>query len=151
MPYRRTLPALVSLLALLVLVGCQTVETRIKEKPAVFAGLDKTTQEMIKQGIIGTGYTEEMVYLALGSPDQIRESVTTTSRTLIWIYNSYTSYYDGAYMMGYYGGYGYYPYYRPYSYYYGPPYGGGYHTEKEERVRVTFNAGRVTAIDQVRE
>ena len=151
MPYRRTLPALVSLLALLALVGCQTVETRIKEKPAVFAGLDKTTQEMIKQGIIGTGYTEEMVYLALGSPDQIRESVTTTSRTLIWIYNSYTSYYDGAYMMGYYGGYGYYPYYRPYSYYYGPPYGGGYHTEKEERVRVTFNAGRVTAIDQVRE
>ena len=149
MPYRRTLPALVSLLALLVFGGCQTVDTRIKEKPAVFAALDKTTQDMIKQGVIGIGYTEDMVYLAIGGPDQIRESVTTTSRTLIWIYNSYTSYYDGAYMMGYYG-YGYpYPYYRPYSYYYGAPWGGGYHTEKEERIRVTFNAGRVSAIDQV--
>src|SRR6187402_2336458 len=144
----RTLPALISLLALLVLTGCQTVETRIKDNPTVFAALDKTTQDMIKQGVIGTGYTEDMVYLALGSPDQIREQVTTDSRTLIWIYNSYTSYYDSAYVMGYYG-YGYpYGYYRPYSYYYAPPYVGGYHTEKEERIRVTFNDGKVTAIDQ---
>ena len=151
MQHRHILPALLSLLALLIFTGCQTVDTRIKEKPAVYAGLDKTTQDMIKQGVIGTGYTEDMVYLALGSPDQIRESVTTTSRTLIWIYNSYTSFYDGAYGMGYYG-YGYpYPYYRPYGYYYAPPFAGGYRTEKEERVRVTFDAGKVTAIDQVKD
>lgn len=151
--HRRTSLALLSFLALLIFTGCQTVDTRIKEKPNVFAGLDKTTQDMIKQGIIGIGYTEDMVYLALGSPDQIRESVTTTSRTLIWIYNSYTSYYDGIYGMGYYGyGYGYpYPFYRPYAYYYGPPYLGGYHTEKEERIRVTFSEGKVNAIDQVKE
>jgi len=148
-------PALLAVFGLLLLLaaGCQTVDTRIKENPAVFDALDKTTQEMIKQGVIGIGSTEDMVYLALGSPDQIRESVTTTSRTLIWIYNSYTSYYDGAYMMGYYGyGYGYpYPYYRPYSYYYGPPFGAGYRTEKEERIRVTFSGGKVTAIDQVKD
>jgi outer membrane protein assembly factor BamE (lipoprotein component of BamABCDE complex) len=152
MQYRRTSLALLSLLVLLAFTGCQTVDTRIKEKPTVFASLDKTTQDMIKQGIIGIGYTEDMVYLALGSPDQIRESVTTTSRTVIWIYNSYTSYYDGIYGMGYGYGYGYpYPFYRPYAYYYGPPYGGGYHTEKEERIRVTFDSGKVTAIDQVKE
>ena len=152
MQHCRILPVLVSFLAL-VLAGCQTVDTRIKEKPTVFASLDKTTQDMIKQGIIGIGYTEDMVYMALGSPDQIRESVTTTSRSLIWIYNSYSSYYDGIYGMGYYGyGYGYpYPFYRPYGYYYGPPYAGGYHTEKEERIRVTYEAGKVTAIDQVKE
>lgn len=152
MQYRRTSFALLSLLAFLAFTGCQTVDSRIQEKPTVFAGLDKTTQDMIKQGIIGIGYTEDMVYLALGSPDQIRESITTTSRTLIWIYNSYSTYYDGIYGMGYYGSrYGYpYPYYRPYGYYYGPPYS-GYHTEKEERIRVTFSAGKVTAIDQVKE
>jgi outer membrane protein assembly factor BamE (lipoprotein component of BamABCDE complex) len=148
---RRLLLLFLSLVALVLFAGCQTVDTRIKEKPSVFAGLDKTTQDMIKQGIIGIGYTEDMVYLALGSPDQIRESVTTSGRTLIWIYNSYTNYYDGAYM-GYYGyGYPYPYYYRPYSYYYAPPFGGGYHTEKEERIRVTFGDGKVTAIDQVKD
>ena len=142
-------PVILAVFGLLLFAGCQTVDTRIKEKPAVFASLDKDTQEKIKEGTIGIGYTEDMVYLALGTPDQIKESVTATSRTLSWIYNSYTSHYDGAYMMGYYG-YPYYPYYyRPYSYYYMPPYGGGYHTEKEERIRVTFNNGRVTAIDQM--
>lgn len=147
----RLLISLAFLGLLLFSAGCQTVETRIKEKPAVFAGLDKTTQDMIKQGVIGIGYTEDMVYLAVGSPDQIRESVTTSTRTLIWIYNSYTSYYDGAYMMGYYG-YGYpYPYYRPYAYYFAPPFGAGYRTEKEERIRVTFNDGKVTTIDQVKD
>jgi len=137
---------------LLFSAGCQTVETRIKEKPNVYAGLDKTTQDMIKQGIIGIGYTEDMVYLALGSPDQMRESVTADSRTLLWIYNSYSSYYDGPYMTGYYGyGYPYYPYYyRPYAYYWPPPFA-GYHTEKEERIRVTFSGGKVTAIDQVKD
>lgn len=148
-------PAALAVFSLLLFAaGCQTVDTRIKEKPAVFAGVDKETQEKIKQGIIGIGYTEDMVYLALGSPDQIRESVTATSRTLSWIYNSYTTYYDGMYGMGY-GYYGRYPYYsypsyyyRPYPYYY-PAFGSGYYTEKEERIRVTFNNGKVTAIDQV--
>jgi len=151
----RLLIPLAALGVLLFSVGCQTVDTRIKEKPAVFASVDKETQEKIKQGIIGIGYTEDMVYLALGSPDQIRESVTATSRTLSWIYNSYTTHYDGIYGMG--MGYGYYsrypyypyPYYRPYPYYYGGYYGGGSYTEKEERIRVTFNHGKVTAIDQV--
>jgi hypothetical protein len=130
-------------------VGCQTVDTRIKEKPAVFASVDKETQEKIKQGIIGIGYTEDMVYLALGTPDQIRESVTADSRTLIWIYNSYTNYYDSSFMMSYYRAPYYYPYpYRPYAYYY-PAFANGYYSEKEERIRVTFKDGKVAAIDQV--
>lgn len=138
---------------LLFATGCQTVDSRIKEKPTVFASVDKETQEKIKQGIIGIGYTEDMVYLALGQPDQIREAVTANSRTLVWIYNSYTTHYDGIYGMGY-GYYSrnpyYYPYpyyYRPYAYYY-PAFTPSY-TEKEERIRVTFSAGKVTAIDQV--
>lgn len=145
----RTWFALLSLSVLLAFTGCQTVDTRINEKPAVFSSLDKTTQDMIKKGIIGIGYTEDMVYLALGSPDQIRESVTANSRTLLWIYNTYTTHYDTAYMGGYYG-YPYRPYYRPYYGYYYPLYmGGGTYTEKEERIRVTFDGGKVTAIDQM--
>jgi len=149
----RTWFALLSLAGLLVFSGCQTVDTRIKEKPTVFAGLDKDTQAKIKQGVIGIGYTEDMVYLALGAADQVRESLTSTNRTVTWIYNSYTAHYDGAYMMGYYGyPYARYPYYaRPYGFYgaYYSPFYDGYYTEKEERIRVTFNDGKVTAIDQV--
>jgi hypothetical protein len=138
---------------LLFSTGCQTVDTRIKENPAAFASVDKETQEKIKQGIIGIGYTEEMVYLALGQPDQKRESVTASARTLIWVYNSYTTHYDGMYGMGY-GYYSRYPSYYPYSYYHRPyayyyPAFGPSYTEKEERIRVTFNNGKVTAIDQV--
>lgn len=143
---------LLSLLALLAFTGCQTVETRIKEKPTVFAGLDKTTQDRIKEGVIGINYTEDMVYIALGSPDQIRESLTSDKRTITWIYNSYHPYYDTAFMVGYYHhpyGYAYPYYYRPYGYY--PPIGGPIYTEKEERIRVTFNDGKVSAIDQVKD
>jgi hypothetical protein len=150
----RTWIHLLSLLALLAFSGCQTVETRIKEKPAVFASLDKTTQDRIKEGVIGIGYSEDMVYLALGSPDQVRESVTADKHTLIWIYNSYIPHYDSAFMTSYYRypyGYPYPYYYRPYAYYY-PPYAlGPTYTEKEERIRVTFNDGKVSAIDQVKD
>ena len=147
--------ALAVFFLLLFASGCQTVESRIKEKPTVFASVDQTTQEKIKQGVIGLGYTQDMVYLALGNPDQIRESVTASAHTLIWIYNSYSVHYDGVAMMGYYGS-PYYPYYYPYrrgpygyyGYYY-PPFADAYHSEVEERIRVTFNEGKVTAIDQV--
>jgi hypothetical protein len=149
----RTWFQLLPLVALLAVAGCQTVETRIKEKPAVFASLDKTTQDRIRDGVIGIGYSEDMVYLALGSPDQIRESVTADKHTVIWIYNSYIPHYDPAFMASYYR-YPYaraYPYYyRPYAYYF-PPYFGPSYAEKEERIRVTFEDGKVTTIDQVKD
>jgi hypothetical protein len=151
----RLLLPLAALGLLLFAAGCQTVDTRIKEKPAAFAGLDKETQEKIKQGVIGLGYTEDMIYLALGKPDQIRESLTASAHTLTWIYNSYTVHYDSAFMMGgyYRSPYYYYPYaraYGAYGYYY-PPYLDAYHTETQERIRVTFSGGKVTAIDQVKD
>ncbi len=146
------LPVLVLLLA----AGCQTVDTRIKEKPTAFASLDKATQDMIKHGAIGLGFTEDMVYLALGKPDQKRESLSASAHTLIWIYNSYSIHYDSAFMYSYYQPYYYGPYplrYRPYyyPYPYHPYYADAYHSEVEERIRVTFNDGKVTAIDQLKE
>jgi len=145
----------IPLLASLLRAGCQTVDSRIKQQPEVFASLDKATQERIKQGVIGLGYTENMVYLALGNPDRKRESVSAHEHTLTWIYNSYSAHYYGSPMMGY--PYGYHPYYytpypvgyRPYYHSYYPFYGDAYYTETEERIRVTFHDGKVTAIDQV--
>jgi hypothetical protein len=81
--------------------GCQSVDDRIKQKPEVFAAVDKATQDKIKQGIIDLGYSEDMVYLALGVPDQKRESITAAGRSVVWVYNTYYQRYDGTAFVGY--------------------------------------------------
>jgi hypothetical protein len=131
--------------------GCQTVDDRIKEKPEVFARLDVATQDKIKQGIIELGYTEDMVYLALGKPDQRRESLTSAGKTTTWVYNTYYERYDGTRFAGYYRSLYYDPYLRAYRVYYRPHYADVYAQEKEERIRVVFTDGKVTTLEQAKD
>lgn len=146
----RRLLTLSAAVAALVLAGCQTVESRIKEKPEVFASVDRATQEKIKQGIIDLGYTEDMVYLALGNPDQKRESITANGRTLTWIYSTYYTRYDGTEMVGYHRRVYFDPYLRAYRLYYSPVFADTYREDREERIRITFTDGKVSAIEQAR-
>jgi hypothetical protein len=132
------------------LAGCQTVDSRIKEKPEVFAQLDAATQDKIKQGIIEIGYTVDMVYLALGAPDQKRETVTATGKSLVWIYNTYYDRYDGTAFAGYHRSVYYDPYLRAYRMYYRPVYADTYSQEKEERIRIVFQDGKATVIEQTK-
>jgi hypothetical protein len=133
------------------LAGCQTVDDRIKEKPEVFARLDAATQDKIKQGIIDLGYTEDMVYLSLGKPDQRRESITAAGKSTTWIYNTYYERYDGTRFAGYYRSLYFDPYLRTYRVYYRPMYADTYAQEKEERIRVIFTNGKVTTLEQAKE
>ncbi len=146
---------LLLLVSLAVLTGCQTVDSRIKEKPDVFARLDPATKDKIKQGIIELGYTEDMVYLALGAPDQKRESVSAAGKSVTWIYNTYYTRYDGGYYGSYYGGYHrsvyFDPYLGAYRMYYRPVFADTYIQEKEERIRVVFKEGKVTVIEQTKD
>ena len=137
---------LISVLAFL--AGCQTVDDRIKEKPQVFANVDKATQDKIKQGIIDLGYSEDMVYLALGSPDQKRESATAAGKTVTWIYNTYYQRYDGTHFAGYNRRVYYDPYLRTYRVYYRPVFAEVYSEEKEERIRIVFKEGKAAVIEQ---
>jgi hypothetical protein len=132
------------------LAGCQTVESRIKEKPEVFASVDKATQDKIKQGIIDLGYTEDMVYLALGAPDQKRESISADGRRVTWIYNAYYTRYDGTAMVGYYRRVYYDPFLRTYRLYYHPAFADTYRDEVEERIRIVFKDGKVAVIEQAK-
>ncbi len=140
-----------SLAALAFFAGCQTVDSRIKEKPEVFAKLDPATQDKVKQGIIELGYNEDTVYLALGAPDHKRESVTAGGRTVTWIYNTYYDRYDGSVYAGYHRSVYFDPYLRAYRMYYRPVYADTYVTEKEERIRVVFKDGKVAVIEQTKE
>lgn len=140
-----------AVVALLAVAGCQSVDSRIKEKPDVYAKLDVATQDKIKQGIIDLGFTEDMVYLALGNPDQKRESVSATGQLLTWVYNTYYERYDGVNHAGYHRQVYFDPYLRTYRLYYRPVFAETYVTEKEERIRVVFKDGKVSVIEQTKE
>lgn len=130
------------------LTGCQTVDDRIKQKPEVFASVDRATQDKIKQGIIDIGYSEDMVYLALGAPDQKRESATATGRSVTWIYNTYYQRYDGTHFAGYSRRVYFDPQLRTYRVYYQPVFAEVYSDEKEERIRIVFKDGKASVIEQ---
>ena len=134
--------------SLVLLAGCQSVESRIKEKPDLFANLDAATQDKIKQGIIEIGYTEDMVYLALDKPDQKRESVSENGKSTTWIYNTYYQRYDGTQFAGYHRSIYFDPHLRAYRVSYRPAYADTYSQEKEERIRVVFQDGKATVIEQ---
>ncbi len=133
------------------LAGCQSVESRIKEKPEVFASVDVATQAKIKQGIIELGFTEDLVYVAIGTPDEKRETVTAAGKTLTWIYNTYYDRYEGTVSAGYHRSVYYDPYLRAYRMYYRPVLADTYSHEKEERIRIVFQDGKVTMIEQAKE
>ena len=148
---RRLLTTFMLAASLGFLTGCQTVDDRIREKPEVFAQVDKVTQDKIKQGIIDLGYTEDMVYLALGAPDQKRESVTAAGRSVTWIYNTYYQRYDGTAFVGYHRRVYFDPFLNTYRVYYHPAYAETYRDEKEERIRVVFKDGKASVIEQTKE
>ena len=96
------------------LVGCSTTESRINEHRDLYASLPPRQQQLVAQGQIAPGMSQNAVWLAWGSPDQKVEGVMHNKMTETWIYVQYTS----AYPYGY--GYGY-----PYGYGWGPGFGGG--------------------------
>lgn len=50
--------------------GCMSPAARIKRHPDLFNSFPAEVQEKVSQGIIETGYTPDMVYIALGRPDR---------------------------------------------------------------------------------
>ncbi|MDQ5977079.1 MAG: hypothetical protein QG602_51 [Verrucomicrobiota bacterium] len=133
------------------LAGCQTIESRIQERPEAFYKLDRETQDKILQGIIDIGYNEDMVYMALGEPSEKRERVTADGRTVTWIYNTYYTRYDGREHVGYHRRVYYDPLLRSYRVHYRPVFADTYREEKDERIRITFQGGRVTEIEQAKD
>ena len=141
---------LLLLVALLSVTGCQSVDDRIQQMPDVFAKLDPATQSKIKQGIIDLGYTEDMVYLALGKPDEKHEKLDSSQHVTTWVYNTYYEQYDGTHFVGYYRQVYYDPHLRAYRAYYSPAYADAYHSEKEQRIRVVFKGGKTSSIEQAK-
>ncbi|MFT3783205.1 MAG: hypothetical protein QM790_14445 [Nibricoccus sp.] len=130
------------------LSGCSTVSSRIEEKSAYFNALDPQTQERIKERHIAVGDSTDMVYIALGQPDRIRESTSAKSQESTWIYNTHFEDYAGSRFMGYQRHTVYNPVTKSWGIYYEPVRAEIYQDRVEEYMRIVFKDGRVAAIEQ---
>ena len=93
----------------LILTSCATVESRISDHPEIFNTLSPRDQNLVRNGQIRAGMSENAVWLAWGSPSRKWSGAMRGRSTETWIYTTYETAW----------GYGYgYPY-RPFGYGYG--------------------------------
>jgi len=146
----RLLTILPLLLALTLLSGCNTFERRAQKKADVFATLSPETKSRLENKVIKVGDSFDLVYIALGEPDEKRQTTTAKAETVTWIYNHYWQEYRGEATDGFRrvavrdkltGG---------YSYYYEPISRPVYSERKQAYLRVVFTGGKVSVIEQAR-
>jgi hypothetical protein len=130
-----------------VLAGCDTFQSRAKEKSEVYDSLNPRTQKRLERGKIKPGDTTDMVYIALGEPDEKRDVTTASGAQSIWIYRTYWEQYEGSAWVGWHraiepmAGGGYVIYHEPITQ-------DIYRTHIDEVIRVTFADGKVTVLEQ---
>ncbi len=136
-----TMRLLPLLLALALLAGCSSPDSRIARNRAVFDRLPAEVQQKIRNGQVEVGYTPEMVQLALGEPDRVFTRRSAQGDTEVWGYQDHGPRFSIGIGAG----------------------GGGRHSafaggmamtsggyDPDEKVRVEFRDGKVTALDTVK-
>lgn len=80
---------LVILLICSLLVGCasSTVVSRKKERAAAYGALAAEEKELVDQGQIKVGMTQDAVYIAWGPPAEILQSESASGRNTTWLYS----------------------------------------------------------------
>ena len=142
--------ALPLVLAALALAGCNTLDQRIDRKSAVFVALPAVEQARLREGRIAVGDTQDMVYIALGDPNRRIEKRTATGIQTAWIYRAYHETYEGVDFAG----------YRRRAFFdprtgrhfvsVEPCYVDVYRDEAEDSLRVVFENGRVSVIEELK-
>ena len=137
----------VGLAAAFGLTGCDTFQSRAREKAAVYQALPPDTRQRLQHGHISIGDTQDMVYIALGYPDEVRQITTVQGMQNLWIYRTYWQQYEGSEWVGWHrriiplptGG---------YAVMHEPVTTDVYSTRVDEVIRVTFDRGVVAAVEQ---
>lgn len=70
--------------------GCasSTVEKRKQERYAAYSGLVPEWKELVDQGRIKVGMSQDAVYIALGKPDEVVEQENQAGATVHWLYSA---------------------------------------------------------------
>ena len=130
--------ATTALLLALGLAACATPASRISSQQSVFDSYPIEVQQKIRAGQVGIGFTPAQVRMALGEPSDTYSRQTAQGESEVWAYRDFKpglsfgmdTFSGGSTSVG--GG-------------VGIGTGGG---DAEDEMRVTFEAGRVTAIEQ---
>lgn len=130
------------------LSGCSSFASRAKEKAPLFSVLDASTQARLEARHIQIGDTADMVYIALGRPNETLEKTTASGTAEIWIYSAYWEEYQGTRLVGYRPDVAYDPGTKKYQVSYRPDYQPIYTPHVEDRLRVTFEPGHVTIVEK---
>lgn len=126
---------------LLLLTACSTPAARIRRNQALFDSLPVAEQALIREGKVGLGFSPEMVRLAVGDPDQRWIRTDRQGRAEVWSYTTYDGF-DGVPL---YRGY-YHRYHGGYPFFYDGLYRDS--ARPREYFKVTFESGKVTAVEQ---
>jgi hypothetical protein len=146
--FRAPLLRALASLAFVLLAGCSTISSRIQANSAVFDTLPLETQEKIRKGIVEVGYTPEMVYIAMGGPTEKRSSRSASRDRETWIYSVYYQDWVGRALVGYRRVVVYDENTKRSYVYHQPVYQDFYRDRKEDRIRIEFEDGVVSAIEQ---
>lgn len=77
-------------IAACVLIGCQSTRvSRIQEHATLFASLQPETQQIIRDGLFDRGFTPELIYMALGKPNQAESAETSNGTSMVWKYRNF--------------------------------------------------------------
>jgi hypothetical protein len=135
-------------LAFVLLAGCSTINSRIKDNAAYFNSLPIESQERLRKGVVEVGDTSEMVFIAMGAPNEKRSSRSATRDAETWIYKIHYQDWVGRAFIGYRRVVVYDEKTKRSYVYREPVYEDIYRERTEERIRVEFSRGVVTAIEQ---
>jgi hypothetical protein len=142
-------PLLVTLLLVtLTVTGCDTFQRRSQERASTFASLAPAEQEKLRRGVIEVSNTPDMVYIALGRPDETHETSTAQGRETVWIYNSYHREYEGNIHTGYHRILIFDPVRKRYTVFYEPISTDVYSEHSDEHIRIKFKDDKVAVIEQ---
>lgn len=134
--------------ALLLLTGCSTINSRINANVALFETLPADTQEKLRKGIVEVGFTPEMVYIAMGEPNERRSARSASRERTTWVYKVYFRDWVGRTLVGYERIVVYDPETKKTYVYHEPVYRDFYRDRTEERVRIMFENGAVSVIEE---
>lgn len=136
----------------LFLAGCNSFQSRARERAWTYEQLSSSDQQRLQRGVISVGDNEDMVYIALGHPDESRTVTTADGSHEVWVYKSYWQEYEGTAWLGYRryvvptkNG-------RGFTIFHEPVTRDLYRTRADDRIRVTFDRnGVVSMVEQIRE
>lgn len=138
----RPLRTFLCLASVVFLAACSTTpEQRIAKNTALFDTFPPQVRQKIRAGEVELGYTPDMVRLALGDPSRVFSRQTETGTAELWIYHDKGPRFSIGVGVGTYG--------RHSAGSVGVSTStGGY--DPEEKMRVEFREGRVSAVEYVR-